>query len=313
MRNRLITATSIGWLALLATATGVPPAARGAERIVLGEEFTATWCTYCAQAGPRLSTLLSTYPNTFAFVQIHHGDDYATTWGNARFNFYSCTGYPTLYWDGGLIADVGAMAYSTYLAHYNTRRAAATNVKVFLSAEEVSSNTFDVTATVYVEPTGSGRSMRIYTAQVLDHWPTYNSYSRNGFKQAAATQDITLNPGQWQRITRRFTFDSYSMTHTADIKIIAWAQEPQSSSPPSNRAEVFQAGIMPWPLPEMPLGDANCDGLTDNFDITPFVLALTDPYTYWQTYGCLPNCDVNLDGAVDNFDITPFVALLAGG
>jgi hypothetical protein len=59
-------------------------------------------------------------------------------------------------------------------------------------------------------------------------------------------------------------------------------------------------------------GDLNCDGAIDNFDINPFVLALTDPTGYQARY---PNCsrmnaDCNSDGVVDNFDINPFVALL---
>jgi parallel beta-helix repeat protein len=64
-----------------------------------------------------------------------------------------------------------------------------------------------------------------------------------------------------------------------------------------------------------PYGDLNCDGRVDNFDITPFVLALTD----WAAYaGAFPNCDIMLadtngDGYVDNFDIMPFVRLLTGG
>jgi len=60
------------------------------------------------------------------------------------------------------------------------------------------------------------------------------------------------------------------------------------------------------------LGDLNCDEVTNNFDIDPFVLALTDPAGYAKAY---PNCDrqradINGDGAVDNFDIDPFVKLL---
>jgi len=59
-------------------------------------------------------------------------------------------------------------------------------------------------------------------------------------------------------------------------------------------------------------GDLNCDGAVNNFDIDPFVLALTDPNGYAQQF---PNCDrmladVNGDGVVDNFDIDPFVKLL---
>ncbi len=62
-------------------------------------------------------------------------------------------------------------------------------------------------------------------------------------------------------------------------------------------------------------GDLNCDGLVDNADIDPFVLALTDPASYAASY---PDCaidlaDVNGDGAVDNGDIDAFVACLLNG
>jgi len=59
-------------------------------------------------------------------------------------------------------------------------------------------------------------------------------------------------------------------------------------------------------------GDLNCDGKLNNFDIDPFVLALTNPTGYAQKF---PDCDrmladCNGDGAVNNFDIDPFVKLL---
>lgn len=62
-------------------------------------------------------------------------------------------------------------------------------------------------------------------------------------------------------------------------------------------------------------GDANCDCRVDNFDIDPFVLALTNPSAYAVQY---PDCDtshadVNADGVVNNFDIDPFVLVLTGG
>ena len=62
------------------------------------------------------------------------------------------------------------------------------------------------------------------------------------------------------------------------------------------------------------LGDLNCDGYIDNFDIDAFVLALTNPSGYESAY---PHCDrmngdCNDDGVFDNFDIDPFVAILTG-
>jgi hypothetical protein len=63
------------------------------------------------------------------------------------------------------------------------------------------------------------------------------------------------------------------------------------------------------------LGDLNCDGCLNVFDIDPFVVALTDSDAYAATY---PDCDrsladINLDGVVNTFDIDPFVVLLSGG
>ncbi|MGD8451850.1 MAG: M14 family zinc carboxypeptidase [Phycisphaerae bacterium] len=81
--------------------------------------------------------------------------------------------------------------------------------------------------------------------------------------------------------------------------------------------DVVEAGIdavraaVVLPCPFAP-GDLNCDGAVDNFDISPFILAVTNPTGYAEAY---PTCDVNLadvngDGSVDNFDISPFITLL---
>lgn len=61
-------------------------------------------------------------------------------------------------------------------------------------------------------------------------------------------------------------------------------------------------------------GDLNCDGLINNFDIDPFVLAILNAADYSAAYpGCdRANADVNLDDLVNNFDIDPFVALILG-
>ena len=60
------------------------------------------------------------------------------------------------------------------------------------------------------------------------------------------------------------------------------------------------------------LGDLNCDGQINAFDIEPFLVALFDPKEYAVRY---PECDINLadingDGSIDVFDIEPFLDLL---
>ena len=62
------------------------------------------------------------------------------------------------------------------------------------------------------------------------------------------------------------------------------------------------------------LGDMNCDGTVNFFDIDGFVLAVTDEPGYGAAYpDCdLMNADCNQDGSVDFFDIDCFVSLITG-
>ena len=67
--------------------------------------------------------------------------------------------------------------------------------------------------------------------------------------------------------------------------------------------------------PEFAVGDLNCDGALNAFDIDPFALALSDQAGYAAAF---PDCDraladANDDGLVNAFDIDPFVVLLTGG
>ncbi|MCG3125355.1 MAG: hypothetical protein CHACPFDD_00173 [Phycisphaerae bacterium] len=63
-----------------------------------------------------------------------------------------------------------------------------------------------------------------------------------------------------------------------------------------------------------PLGDMNCDGSVNGFDVDGFVLALSDPVEYDVQY---PDCDISHgdvdgDGSINGFDVDGFVALLGG-
>ncbi|MBU0637657.1 MAG: hypothetical protein KKB50_02240 [Planctomycetes bacterium] len=66
------------------------------------------------------------------------------------------------------------------------------------------------------------------------------------------------------------------------------------------------------------IGDLNCDGAVNGFDIDAFVAVLgATPPGYLEYYAIYPDCDhmladLNGDGAVNGFDIDAFVALLGG-
>lgn len=63
------------------------------------------------------------------------------------------------------------------------------------------------------------------------------------------------------------------------------------------------------------MGDVNCDGVVNAFDIDAFVLALTDPAGYAAAYpACYPrNGDIDCNGVVNAFDIDPFIMCLTSG
>ncbi len=153
-----------------------------------------------------------------------------------------------------------------------------------LIGEQVSGSTYAVEGTVCIESGGTGKSMRINMVQVLDHWPNSPTYHRNGFKQAATYQDVTLAPGECAVVQRNFTFDGTSMSRTDDIRIIAWAQRPVSYGG-GGQGAAYQAAIMPWPFPG-PQVDPPARPLADDaYDIDGTVVPCTGDFDCLQGIG----------------------------
>lgn len=69
-------------------------------------------------------------------------------------------------------------------------------------------------------------------------------------------------------------------------------------------------------LNQVMLGDFNHDGVVNTEDINPFILALTDLYTYINVMYSADQyrrVDPNMDGSINTADINPFIAHLTGG
>jgi hypothetical protein len=292
-----------------------------ADRCVLVEDFTATWCIpYCVYAGEALGQLQDEYPEELAVLQIYYYDPpYTIPWGTAR--FYSYPNHPNIpdVWFDGVLQKLGAdpQVYWVYLDMFNARQAVPTDVTVEIGGQQLSGPTFTFQVRVCLQPDGVPRPVRVYLVRALDHFPPGGAHYRNCLREAAPTEDINLVPGQCQVVERTMTFESESWTHQADIRVLAWVQLPLDSGV----REVFQAEMASWPFAPLPplyaVGDMNCDGTVDFGDINPFVLYLSQ-FTLWQeTFaGCPPTVgDINGDGTYgqESFgDINPFVELLSG-
>ncbi len=241
-----------------------------ADRMVLCEEFTSLWCLACADAGPALSRLLDVYPDSFAFVQYHVDfDGYTTPWGDSRWQFYQGSFTPTAVFDGidkvvGAMHDVEQEYTVLRVNHFLPERGVGTDVTMSMTVSHVSGQTYNACVQVGIEAGGTGKTLRIYMVQVLDHWPPEHWWHRNTFRQAAPTEDVVLTPGQSADVEKTFTFDAESWALQEEIKIIAWAQLPNSSFP----ADVYQAAVRIWPLISYP-GDDDADGVLDGEDNCP--------------------------------------------
>ncbi|MBL8881031.1 MAG: hypothetical protein JNG88_18095 [Phycisphaerales bacterium] len=125
------------------------------------------------------------------------------------------------------------------------------------------------------------------------------------------TVESTLTNNSWVRRSFRVA-DYLAPNTTVRIRFIA-SDQPNNSVTEAGVDDVRAYYIRCEST--VLTGDLNCDGEVNNFDIDPFVLALTDPDAYAAAF---PDCDasaadINDDGVVNNFDIDPFVALLTGG
>jgi len=292
--------------------------AAGAERCVLVEDFTATWCGPCHTVSTWLAEMQELYPATFALLQEHVSstDAYAIAWGKSRFLSYgNASSIPNVWFDGTIQVLGTNPGYDGYYAAYATRAALPTDVTVELGAEQIEGPTFRFKVRVGLESGGQPKTVRVYLVRALDRYPNpANAYDRNCLMEAAPTADVALSPGHKQTIEWVMTFDPASWTRQPDIRAFAWAQVPGDTGP----RNVYQSVRAAWPLtplpPDLTPGDLNCDAEVDFDDINAFVLALSNPPGYLEFYpGCnIMNADINGDGVVDFGDINPFVTLLSG-
>ncbi|MBL8881034.1 MAG: hypothetical protein JNG88_18110 [Phycisphaerales bacterium] len=138
---------------------------------------------------------------------------------------------------------------------------------------------------VHIYPEGNADSRRV----IAEGYSTYNWLS------------IALSEDE----TQLYVVDNLGL-HAVDLA--TFQQRTLLGVPPDPNALEWGRGIAVYKAPRP--GDLNCDNWVNNFDIDPFVLALTDEAGYAARFGWCDRtrADVNRDGTIDNFDIDAFVA-----
>lgn len=70
------------------------------DRLVLLEEGTGTWCTYCPEAAENIEELLEGHPGEFVVLALHWDDEYSSDETEARLTRLGIDKFPTIIFDG---------------------------------------------------------------------------------------------------------------------------------------------------------------------------------------------------------------------
>jgi hypothetical protein len=232
-------------------------------------------------------------------IQAHVGDDYATEWGWDRWYFYDGYYVPRVQIDG-LIVMIGSdeATYETMEAAMLDRLVVPTDVTAELYGEEVSGQTYCISAVLNLEEDAEPRTVRVHLADMLFNYPeNVDGRYNNGVMQGVDLGEFDLAPGQTALISHEFTFTDLSWERPEDIRIALIVQEPLAAGP----AEVHQSEMMTWPFPKLYLCPADLDG--DENVGTADLLALL---AAWGNTGG-PE-DINGDGIVNTADLLELLA-----
>ena len=251
--------------------------------------------------------MIDSYADTLAVVEYHLWDGYQLPWGADRGQvFYASIfqGTPCFVLDGMF----DAWPISTYVTKFLAQEAVPTTVTMSVGAVPVGGDTYEVTIRTCLEPGAASVALRIYAVGVEDRYPSTPTYSRNTFRAATATSDVTLSAGECDVQVRNITLTP--QVSSKGLKIIVWAQEPFSSWP----ADVYQSAKQVWTFEPLPLtGDYDNDGDTDMDDYLQFPGCMSGPDPAASPPAeCLSAFDSDGDVDVDLEDFQAFTLSYSG-
>ncbi len=167
------------------------------RKMVVLEDATGTWCTYCPGASMGIDDL-KTHGFPVAAIAYHGGDTFETPEGRARINYYpEITGFPTVMFDG-IMAYVGGThstsLYSSYLPIVQQRLDMATPAEVALGELQVTGSTMNAQITLTsLSPIRNGNLVLhavLTESEIPEVWqdqPELNDVERMMFADSSGT------------------------------------------------------------------------------------------------------------------------------
>jgi hypothetical protein len=102
-----------------------------ADRMVVLEIATGTWCPHCPAVANGAHRLYHDHPGELLVVEYHQGDPFDNVCSAVRRGFYGVSGYPSSYMDGSYI-PVGSAAPALYEETFQERKAIESPLEIAL-------------------------------------------------------------------------------------------------------------------------------------------------------------------------------------
>jgi thiol-disulfide isomerase/thioredoxin len=246
---------------LLVTAILVvlPLALFAADRIVVLEIFTGTWCPPCAGAAMGAEDLVNEHPGEVLAVEYHCGssDVFENTNSTIRKSFYGSgsghvvRGYPTAIFDG-IDTIIGGFPTQSMFPYYNSafniRASVEPPLEITLekSGESEGALTATITNTSDDEITGKVH-FTITESNIHYKWQIHTilHFVERDMLPDGNGAEITLAAGADTTITRDYEIDPEWIYYTDDLENIEFGCFVQDTTSLGELREILQAAIVP--------------------------------------------------------------------
>lgn len=198
---------------ILVLLLGVFALMAAADRVVVLEIGTGTWCQYCPPAANSAENLARKYPGEVLVVEYHNGDIFANSESYARIALYGISGYPTAIFDG-VVPHVGSNTVGLYEPTFLTRKSIEPPLEIAIEktygTPYFSEGTVTATIVNVSDNNVSGKAYFTITESHIPYsWQGEDSlhWVERDMLPDAAGQQITLEPGETVVLERSFVIN----------------------------------------------------------------------------------------------------------
>jgi len=184
-----------------------------AERVVVLEIGTGTWCPYCPAAARGAETLAHNHPGELLVVEYHYGDAFSNAPSAVRHGFYGISAWPSSYMDGTFIPG-GATAPAQYEPKFQERKSIEPPLEITMEKTyggyRMSSGTLTATIVNVSDGTVSGKAHFTVTESHIPYsWQGEDSlhWVERDMLPDAAGEQITIEPGDTAVLERSFVIN----------------------------------------------------------------------------------------------------------